>query len=643
MINNVGLSATNVVEKVTAKVKPLNINMLPTGEQIKKLSNTVLGRDLLYRKTLGLTVLLAPLPAIAAIAAYQTSNLSHSPIAQKNPKKALNKNYPVGRMLADGQRLDFGNYKTEGQLIQNFGEEAAELEKKFTDMSARTDTGKEKRDEILQEWTKAVTIYPSDIQLMIMKDITAGLKKDNDKLPPVLDIKKLDEVVHNTVNTLKEQKKFAPVSFINLYNKAISNPLFEKYAEDDFDMTSQTGWLKIPCAKNTNKKVDEEGETRINDLKILSSKTWCTSVNMAEEYLSEGDFMIYYENGKPQIGVRFAGKHIAEIQGVRNDSTIPLDYLDIVKQKFEIKTDNDEVTSNVPLSSATKKELTSALKMLEYKNILNKLTEEEKKDIKTVLEKIGIKTQTGEDGKIVIHCLKNYFEDLKNYFEDLNIANLEGFENIIVRSVYLNAVNPQKLRNLRHISGDITLPEGFNYEQLETFNYIDLKELKKKINDKTLSAEDANEIFRKLNIETKISGDMLGLYNVKNPEYFNKIPALSKLFEFVSYSFNCDLSKIDPKLLSNLKKIFGHCRYLPEGFDYSQLESVANCDLRKIDPKLLSNLKEMWGEVKLPEGFKWDNVKKLYYRTLTPEQRQKLNDAGCTDSDEALKLIIEAA
>ena len=37
---------------------------------------------------------------------------------------------------------------------------------------------------------------------------------------------------------------------------------------------------------------------------------------------------MYLENGNPKLGVRFVGDEVAEIQGQRNNSKIPLKYFD---------------------------------------------------------------------------------------------------------------------------------------------------------------------------------------------------------------------------------------------------------------------------------------------------------------------------
>ena len=47
-----------------------------------------------------------------------------------------------------------------------------------------------------------------------------------------------------------------------------------------------------------------------------------TKSKNAEPYLSEGDFHIYLDEGKPRLGVRFDGDEIVEIQGQENNCGI---------------------------------------------------------------------------------------------------------------------------------------------------------------------------------------------------------------------------------------------------------------------------------------------------------------------------------
>ena len=70
-------------------------------------------------------------------------------------------------------------------------------------------------------------------------------------------------------------------------------------------------------------------------LKSLSHPSWCTKSFAAAPYLKQGDFHVYLENGKSKLGLRFEGDKMIEIQGPNNDSRIPFESLDALREHIE--------------------------------------------------------------------------------------------------------------------------------------------------------------------------------------------------------------------------------------------------------------------------------------------------------------------
>jgi hypothetical protein len=102
---------------------------------------------------------------------------------------------------------------------------------------------------------------------------------------------------------------------------------FKKYYENNLKRwaagSSDTQWVKLS---------HENFETDVQRLKILSGRTWCTKIeDSAQNYLSEGEFYIYMENGKPKIAMSTTDDKLEEIQGLKNNSIIPSEYAQMIE------------------------------------------------------------------------------------------------------------------------------------------------------------------------------------------------------------------------------------------------------------------------------------------------------------------------
>ena len=106
----------------------------------------------------------------------------------------------------------------------------------------------------------------------------------------ILNAGALAQTVEDMKTALEQTQQF---NFLKHYNDNLRNV---EIAESDVN-ENFTGWIKIPSHKND----PENFKQNVEKLKTLSHPNWCTSSSMAQPYLSEGDFHIYMENGKPKL------------------------------------------------------------------------------------------------------------------------------------------------------------------------------------------------------------------------------------------------------------------------------------------------------------------------------------------------------
>lgn len=192
---------------------------------------------------------------------------------------------------------------------------------KIFDMQEKNYSGRSKsasiqRMAMLQEWFNYVVeenrAFSPAIALIITDSVRKDLKENNDKLPPVLNKQILDDAVNELSEILKENPR-EPFDF----NKIYVNKLRDFYNDG-----GGTKWIKIPSKEHD----PENFYNNVKKMQVLSHDNWCTKTIVAEDYLSEGDFHIYIENGQPKIAIRIEDGKICEIKGEKNNSEIPAEY-----------------------------------------------------------------------------------------------------------------------------------------------------------------------------------------------------------------------------------------------------------------------------------------------------------------------------
>lgn len=162
-------------------------------------------------------------------------------------------------------------------------------------------------------------------KLITFSAMVQGLKENNDKIPPIIN----EDILNKTFTTLESdliKDKDLCFNFNKLYKKELEKQLKKEIPEN------YTGWIVLPSKKHNQ----EDFINNTERLKLFSSPAWCIkNWHYAESYLERGDFHLYLEEGSPKLCIRFSANEIVEIQGEKNNSTIPTQHLDLLKMYIE--------------------------------------------------------------------------------------------------------------------------------------------------------------------------------------------------------------------------------------------------------------------------------------------------------------------
>ena len=329
------------------------------------------------------------------------------------------------------------------------------------------------RKAMIKEWvdyiTKGNSAYTPAIGLLILSAITSDLGEKDDNIPPVLNKGVLADTVSDTEKMLTNNPK-AQLNFSKMYK----NKLRSFYMEDTKTGETETKWVVIPSKKND----PENFEANVEKLKTLSHKNWCTKSFNAEPYLAEGDFHVYLENGQPKLGVRFEDEEIVEIQGEKNDTNIPVKYLELVKKYNK---DNNFILSEDAENQVFWAERMKSRINTIKKNLGNSINLNTIEDAEKVLNYLGLEAKRDEnkDGLIISeYKQRNYeltFTDLDidenkffNYiteingradFSDTQVTNLNKLEKIKGNACFTDS-QVKSLGNLKIIEGNADFKES---------------------------------------------------------------------------------------------------------------------------------------------------------------------------------------
>ena len=283
---------------------------------------------------------------------------------------------------------------------------------------AKTKEASIQRKEMLKEWINYVRnendAYTPAVALLILSGVISDLKENNEKIPPVLD----KGVLADTVSSIEEILEINPKTEIN-FNKIYEAKLRANYFDNEVITNNDfNGWIKIPSQANDPENFKEN----VKKLKVLSYKSWCTKSFNANPYLSKGDFHIYFENGKPKLGVRFVGDEVQEIQGEKNNGIIPYKYFDVFKK---YQTEHDIKLDKKAQEEVIEAEKTKVLIENFKEKIGDALKLETVDDAEKIFNCLNIQTKRTQDDKLII---SSYSQFKGCTFFDLGINENKLFE-----------------------------------------------------------------------------------------------------------------------------------------------------------------------------------------------------------------------
>lgn len=188
--------------------------------------------------------------------------------------------------------------------------------------------------------------------------------------------------------------------------------------------SNKTGWVVIPSRKN-----DPDNYRRnVNKLKALSPESWSLASfwDFDGFCLDEGDFHVYFENGKPKLGVQLIDDEIQGIHEEENYSKLSPKYIEILKQHIE---ENDLGIGEFAEDTIAKLEKIQK-KFLEFKRGFEEKTGHslEKGSAEEILQYVGIETERDKDGFLIISEYRRPSEDFS--FDDLGIDENKLFKDI---------------------------------------------------------------------------------------------------------------------------------------------------------------------------------------------------------------------
>lgn len=346
----------------------------------------------------------------------------------------------INRMIVERFKAPIEKFNTQNDFQAWAGKMTENLmNKNFGGRQAETI---EQRKHMLKEWKDYVLtengVYTSAIGLLILSAITNDLKHDNDKIPPVLNKGVLADCVSEISKNSEGNKDYQPN-----FRKMYETKLRAQYFNDEASVNDNTGWVVIPSKIND----PENFEANVEKLKTLSHKNWCTKALSTKQYLSDGDFHVYLENGKPKLGVRFIGDEIQEIQGELNNEEIPLAYFDEVQKHID--------KNGLKLKEDAKDEIKDAKKV---KAQIEQAKQDlriaiETNDVKTIFEYFGIKVE--EVDKNGFLTISKYCQPKDFTYADCGIDENKLFGKVkkISRNAEFSGSKVTNLGNLQSIGG----------------------------------------------------------------------------------------------------------------------------------------------------------------------------------------------
>lgn len=295
--------------------------------------------------------------------------------------------------------------------LQNWAKSKLTTDVFSKNLEGRTPRCTIERNTAMQKWkdffenTKTIS---ASAFLLIASALFGKLSPKTDDVPPPLD----ENILNKTINEVDDN------SSVNLQKAYVNNLRNEILG---FDVDNFNGWVVIPSYKHDSENFDKN----VKKLELLSSPSWCTKFSKAESHLQQGDFHIYYDNGKPQLGVQIDPYgEVEEVQGVHNDDSIPMEYIKIFEDyKKQNHFELSDRASDGYYVAKRRAEMNAKAKVDLAEDI-------QSKNYTKILDYFNIKRTENKDGTVVLDRYNDYYDyksmgiDVQDMLKD--VVKIEG-------------------------------------------------------------------------------------------------------------------------------------------------------------------------------------------------------------------------
>lgn len=306
----------------------------------------------------------------------------------------------------------------------------------------------QKRKEILAEWYNFMETDDEIkdnpfIRVILCDFITKGLTPERSTLPPVLNKKIIKQI-------LGEASNYSNFSINNSYAKKMKEFSAKNSLEETVEINGIKGtWYTVPKTDSSS----PDFKSNVAKIKSFSDGTnWCIRTWRAEPYVQKGNMHFFVDkNGITQICIREEGNpgEVYEIQKRQQDQSAPVAYIDVIQSFMQ--------EHNLTPQEHCKKEFE---KTLEQKPEYDKLKSEldalkEKRDYKSILEKMGITVITLPDNTFELSHYSSYINKIA--LNDLGINENKLLANVskIKGDADFSDSNATTLPMLKEVGGEL--------------------------------------------------------------------------------------------------------------------------------------------------------------------------------------------
>lgn len=284
------------------------------------------------------------------------------------------------------------------------------------------------------------------LKLVIWNAITSEIKENNRHIPVPFNQKALLETISGfeKIEPKDRAVRCASPSFLEIYTHRLRDNLLMDLGLSD----NESVWVKIPSLAHD----PAHKEKNIAMLETLSCKNWCTrsSVDKAEDALTDGDFYIYLERDKsnlwePLVGMTTSRGKLDQIQGTENNNIVPLNLVNEIKTYIK--------DHNIKCHSGIIDEGPKASQAIMISDKLSEIDPELKKSFAKVIKEnndigmfkyLGVKTEQLEDGTLKIGTYKPSY-------------NMNANSGISIPYSMFGLNEDELLRNVKVINGNFIL------------------------------------------------------------------------------------------------------------------------------------------------------------------------------------------